>query len=81
MVLCEIKTSSSSDYGILSHRTMISTYRKTKILVFIPNYLPGYKSGGILRSVVNTVDWLNNDFEFWIVGVENSDPFVTRRRV
>jgi glycosyltransferase involved in cell wall biosynthesis len=40
---------------------------KLKILVFIPNYLPGYKSGGILRTVVNTVDWLNSDYEFWIV--------------
>jgi glycosyltransferase involved in cell wall biosynthesis len=40
---------------------------KPKILVFIPNYLPGYKSGGILRTVVNTVNWLNSDYEFWIV--------------
>lgn len=40
---------------------------KPKVLVFIPNYLPGYKSGGILRTVVNTVVWLNSDYEFWIV--------------
>lgn len=40
---------------------------KPKILVFIPNYLPGYKNGGILRTVANTVDWLADDCEFWIV--------------
>lgn len=40
---------------------------KTKVLVFILNYLPGYKSGGVLRTIVNTVDWLSNDYEFWIV--------------
>ncbi len=40
---------------------------KPKVLVFISNYLPGYESGGILRTVVNTVDWLSDDYEFWIV--------------
>jgi len=40
---------------------------RPKVLVFIPNYLPGYESGGILRTVVNTVDWLSDDYEFWIV--------------
>lgn len=39
---------------------------KRRVLVFVPNYLPGYKSGGILRTLVNTVDWLD-DYEFWIV--------------
>ena len=40
---------------------------KPAILIFIGNYLPGYKAGGILRSVANTVDYLCDDFEFWIV--------------
>lgn len=40
---------------------------KPKILVFILNYLPGYKSGGVLRTIVNSVVWLNDDYEFWIV--------------
>lgn len=41
--------------------------RKPKVLVFILNYLPGYNAGGVVRTVVNTVDWLNDDYEFWIV--------------
>lgn len=41
--------------------------KRPKILVFIGNYLPGYKAGGILRSMVNTVENLCDDMEFWIV--------------
>lgn len=41
--------------------------KKTKVLVFILNYLPGYKAGGVLRTIANTVCWLSNDYEFWIV--------------
>jgi glycosyltransferase involved in cell wall biosynthesis len=40
---------------------------KLIILTFVGNYLPGYKAGGILRSIANTVDYLHDDFEFWIV--------------
>lgn len=37
------------------------------ILTFVGNYLPGYKAGGILRTIVNTVDHLCDEFEFRIV--------------
>ena len=40
---------------------------KMKILIFIGHYLPGFKSGGILRSVENTVDNLGGEFEFSII--------------
>ena len=40
---------------------------KIKILIFIGHYLPGFKSGGILRSVENTVDNLGGEFEFSII--------------
>lgn len=40
---------------------------KPVILTFIGNYLPGYKAGGILRVITNTVDHLCNEFEFRIV--------------
>ncbi|MFH1933659.1 MAG: glycosyltransferase family 4 protein [Pseudomonadota bacterium] len=43
-----------------------TTY-KTVILTFVGYYLPGYKAGGILRTVVNTVDHLCDEFEFRIV--------------
>lgn len=46
---------------------MSSQSSRRRVLVFIPNYLPGFKSGGILRTLVNTVDWLGDDHEFWIV--------------
>lgn len=46
---------------------MGNSINKRRVLVFVPNYLPGYKSGGILRTLVNTVDWLADDHEFWIV--------------
>lgn len=40
---------------------------KLKILIFVSYYLPGYKSGGPLRTIANMVEHLSNDFEFWIV--------------
>lgn len=38
-----------------------------KILTFVPNYFPGYKSGGIARTILNTTDWLGTEFKFLIV--------------
>lgn len=40
---------------------------KPVILTFVGRYLPGYKQGGILRTIVNTVDHLCHDFDFWVV--------------
>ncbi|MGA2262522.1 MAG: glycosyltransferase family 4 protein [Acidobacteriota bacterium] len=40
---------------------------KPTILVFTGHYLPGYKAGGILRSVENAVNHLHGDFQFRIV--------------
>jgi glycosyltransferase involved in cell wall biosynthesis len=40
---------------------------KTRILIFVPNYLPGFKAGGILRTLANTIQWLGDDFAFYIV--------------
>jgi len=49
--------------------TYISKENKSKlvILTFVGNYLPGFKAGGILRSLVNAIDYLCDIFEFWIV--------------
>jgi len=44
-----------------------SAYKKPIVLSFVGNYLPGYKAGGILRSLANAVDILRNDIYFWIV--------------
>jgi glycosyltransferase involved in cell wall biosynthesis len=40
---------------------------KPVVLTFINNYLPGYKAGGIPRSMINTVDNLSEYIDFWIV--------------
>lgn len=45
---------------------------KPTILIFVGHYLPGIKSGGILRSVENTVANLGDEFDFLIV-TRNTD--------
>ena len=44
---------------------------KPKILVICNYYLPGYKRGGSLRTIVNMVDRLRERFEFWIVTLDH----------
>ena len=39
----------------------------SKILIFAPNYFPGYMSGGIARTILNTVEWIGDEFDFLIV--------------
>lgn len=41
--------------------------KKTVVLVFIPNYLPGYRAGGPIRSLVNMVARLGDKLEFRII--------------
>ncbi len=38
-----------------------------KIISFTDYYWPGYKAGGTIRAFMNQVDYLTNDFEFFIV--------------
>ncbi|MEW6738682.1 MAG: glycosyltransferase family 4 protein [Nitrospirota bacterium] len=40
---------------------------KIKILVFVDYYLPGYKSGGPIRSIFNIVERLGDEFIFKII--------------
>lgn len=40
---------------------------KPKILVFCDYYLPGYKSGGGMRTIVNMVERLHQQFDYFIV--------------
>src|SRR6056297_435855 len=41
--------------------------QKIKVIVFITYYLPGYKSGGPVRSITNMVDQLSDEFNFSII--------------
>jgi glycosyltransferase involved in cell wall biosynthesis len=40
---------------------------KKKILVLSDYYLPGFRAGGGLRTIVNMVDRLSGRYDFWIV--------------
>lgn len=41
--------------------------RKIRVLTFVGYYLPGYKAGGPLRTLLNMTDSLHASVEFWIV--------------
>ncbi|WP_430810967.1 MULTISPECIES: glycosyltransferase family 4 protein [unclassified Carboxylicivirga] len=45
---------------------------KRKILIFIDWFLPGYKAGGPVRSMANMVEYLKDDYAFYIV-TRNTD--------
>ena len=49
---------------------------RPQILIFIPQYLPSYKSGGPVRTIANLVDFLGDDFHFQIVASDRDlhDP-------
>jgi len=45
--------------------------QKNKILIICDYYLPGFQSGGGLRTIVNTVERLKNRFDFFIITRDN----------
>jgi glycosyltransferase involved in cell wall biosynthesis len=40
---------------------------RNRVLVCVPRYLPGYKSGGPTRAIANMVDLLSDEFDFYII--------------
>gem|GEM_PF-203416 len=46
--------------------------QKKKILIFIDWFLPGYKAGGPVRSMANMVEYLKEEYEFYII-TRNTD--------
>jgi glycosyltransferase involved in cell wall biosynthesis len=50
--------------------------KKYKILTFVAYYLPGYKSGGPVRTIANMVESLSSDFHFKII-TSDRDSFET----
>jgi glycosyltransferase involved in cell wall biosynthesis len=44
-----------------------SARARKRVLVCVPRYLPGYKSGGPTRAIANMVDLLSDEFDFYIV--------------
>ncbi|MCU4158065.1 glycosyltransferase family 4 protein [Carboxylicivirga sp. A043] len=51
---------------------MNSQTPQQKILIFIDWFLPGYKAGGPVRSMANMVEYLKEDYAFYIV-TRNTD--------
>ena len=45
----------------------MNDYTMIKVLILVEHYLPGYKSGGALRTIVNMVEHLGGEFDFWII--------------
>lgn len=57
-----------------------SPKKRKKILIFSEYYLPGYKSGGGMRTIVNIVASLKDKFDFYVVtkdhdGRSDKTPF------
>lgn len=48
-------------------RVQASPEQRPVILTFVRHYLPGYKSGGPVRTIANLVEALGDEFEFRIV--------------
>ncbi|MCU4175071.1 glycosyltransferase [Carboxylicivirga sp. N1Y90] len=46
--------------------------QKKKILIFIDWFLPGYKAGGPVRSMANMVEYLKDEYDFYII-TRNTD--------
>ncbi len=56
-----------------------SENKGSKILILCDYYLPGYKSGGGMRTIVNIVDRLKNRYEFFII-TRDHDGKLDRRQ-
>ncbi|MGD0832488.1 MAG: glycosyltransferase family 4 protein [Terracidiphilus sp.] len=41
--------------------------KRKRVLICLANYLPGYKSGGPIRSITNMVTYLSDRFDFYVV--------------
>lgn len=52
---------------------------KSKVVIFISHYLPGYKMGGPLNSIIGITEYLNQYFRFHIISSDrdmgDSEPF------
>jgi glycosyltransferase involved in cell wall biosynthesis len=48
--------------------------KKKRILIFSQYYLPGYKSGGGMRTIVNIVANLKDRFDFFIITSDHDGP-------
>lgn len=53
--------------GAWGARRVTHAGAKPVVLVVVGNYLPGFKAGGIVRAVVNTIDHLGDEVNFKVI--------------
>ncbi|NQX40306.1 Glycosyltransferase involved in cell wall bisynthesis [Pedobacter steynii] len=58
---------SKENIQLLENESGAKNPDKPVILVFVGNYLPGYKAGGIIRNIANTIDHLSDGFDFRVI--------------
>jgi glycosyltransferase involved in cell wall biosynthesis len=56
-----------SDPGIEITATPVIDSARRRILICVPYYLPGFKSGGPIRAIANAVAHLSPQFDFFVV--------------
>lgn len=54
---------------------------KKKILIICNYYLPGFKSGGSLRTIVNMVERLSDEFEFKIITLDHDGDKIRYKNI
>jgi glycosyltransferase involved in cell wall biosynthesis len=58
----------SSESRIIGYKSSMTEYQqKPVILCFVAVYLPGFRSGGPVRTIANFVDHLSDDFDICII--------------
>lgn len=55
---------------------VVTAKKPPRVLVSLATYLPGYRSGGPVRTILNLVDQLGDEFQFYIVAADRDtgDP-------
>lgn len=60
-------------------KSIHSGIQSKKVLILCDYYLPGYKSGGGMRTIVNMIDRLKNKYEFFVI-TRDHDGKLDRRQ-
>jgi glycosyltransferase involved in cell wall biosynthesis len=58
---------------------VITNLENKRVLVFCDYYLPGYKSGGGMRTIANMIDRLGDRYEFFIITRDYDGPLDTKQ--
>jgi len=59
----------------------ISKNRRKKILIICNYYLPGFNSGGSLRTIVNMIERLGDEFDFAVVTLDHDGDKISYKNI